>query len=205
MIEGSQAGTLAEQFGVQDVVHAVAVGLIADNDPGDPSSGDAAFPLFQQAPAGTQVDPGLSLTVTGRPFTGTLDHLAGAKVTLSPVAYDSDGTAQPPGRQPAYIVDFGVSLSVLNLDMIDPDGTGAIPGVVLVLPWLGTSFSPKPVFPASDLSGSGVPLAPRRAARYRDHQAARPGRHHPAGPFGLRRPLPHHPRDVPGQRQGLAE
>ena len=160
MIEGSQAGTLAGQFGVQEVVHAVAVGLIADNDPGDPSSSDAAFPLFQQAPAGTQVDPGLSLTVTGRPFTGTLDHLAGAKVTASPVAYGSDGTAQPPGRQLAYIVDFGVSLSVLNLDMIDPDGTGAIPGIVLVLPWLGTSFSPKPVFPASVGSVLPIPASP---------------------------------------------
>ena len=144
----SVSGALAEQFGVQEVAQAAIADLIVGNDPGDPSSGDVAIPLFHQVPVGTQVDPGLPLSVTGRPFKGTLDHLAGAKVTASPVAYGGDGSAGPPGGQPAYIVDFGVSLSVLNLDMIDPDGTGGIPGIVLVLPWLGTDFSPKAVFGA---------------------------------------------------------
>ena len=151
MIESSQfsgSDVLAEQFGVQDVAHSAAATLLADNDPGDPSSGDAAFSLLHQVPVGTQVDPGLPLTVTGRPFKGTLNHLAGAKVTASPVAYDSHGSAGQPGGQPAYIVDFGVSLSVLNLDMIDPQGMGGIPGIVLVLPWLGTDFSPKAAFGA---------------------------------------------------------
>ncbi len=151
MIESSQVfvpDVLAEQFGVQDVIHAAAANRIVDNDPGDQSSGDADISLLQQVPAGTQVDPALLLTVTGRPFKGTLDHLAGAKVTTSPVAYDSHGSAGPPDGQYAYIVDFGVSLSVLNLDMIDPEGTGGIPGIVLVLPWLGTDFSPKAVFGA---------------------------------------------------------
>ena len=144
----SVSGALAEQFGVQEVAQAAIADFIARDDPGDPSSGDTAISLFHQVPVGTQVDPGLLLTVTGRPFKGTLDHLAGAKVTVSPVAYDADGSAGPVGGQPAYIVDFGVSLSVLNLDMIDPDRTGGIPGIVLVLPWLGTDFSPKAVFGA---------------------------------------------------------
>ena len=161
---------LAEQFGVQEVAHAAAADLIAGNDPGDLSSGDAAIPLFHQVPVGTQVDPGLPLTVTGRPFKGTLDHLAGAKVTISPVAYGSHGSAGPPGGQPAYIVDFGVSLSVLNLDMIGPDGTGGIPGIVLVLPWLGTDFSPKAVFGAPP----GSPPSPVPASSS-SHSVGLPG------------------------------
>jgi len=140
-------GMLAEQFGVIDVIE-VTAGLIAGHDPGDPSSGDAVIPLFRQVPAGTQVDPGVALTVSGRPFKGTLDHLAGAKVTASPVAYSSRGSAGPAGAQAAYIVDFGVTLSVLNLDMIDLDGRARVPGIVLVLPWLGTDFSPKAAFGA---------------------------------------------------------
>jgi hypothetical protein len=142
----SVSGALAEQFGVQEIVQGTIAGLILGNDPGDLSSGDVTIPLFLQVPVGTQVDSGLGLTVTGRPFKGTLAHLAGAKVTVSPVAYGKDGSAGPVGAQSAYIVDFGVSLSVLNLDMIDPDGTGGIPGIVLVLPWLGTDFSPKAAF-----------------------------------------------------------
>jgi hypothetical protein len=140
----SVSDVLAEQFGVQEVI----ADLIVDNNPGDPSSGESDIPLFRSVPVGTQVDPGLPLTVTGRPFKGTLNHLADAKVTASPVAYDSNGSAGRVGGQPAYIVDFGVSLSVLNLDMIDPAGAGGIPGIVLVLPWLGTDFSPKAVFGA---------------------------------------------------------
>jgi hypothetical protein len=148
----SVSGALAEQFGVEEITQGAIVGLIVGNDPGDLSSGDVTIPLFHQVPVGTQVDPGLRLTVTGHPFKGTLDHLAGAKVTVSPVAYRMDGSAGPVGAQLAYIVDFGVSLSVLNLDMIDPNGTGGIPGIVLVLPWLGTDFSPKAVFGAPSSS-----------------------------------------------------
>jgi len=161
VIESSRVSgrdVLAEQFGVQDVTHAAAVHLIVDHDPGDLSSGHAPIPLFRQVPVGTQVDPGLSLTVTGRPFKGTLDHLAGAKVTASPVAYNSQGSAGPPDGQLAYIVDFGVSLSVLNLDMIDPQGTGGIPGIVLVLPWLGTDFAPKAAFGAKSVPSPPLPV-----------------------------------------------
>jgi hypothetical protein len=102
------------------------------------------------------VDPSLTITVTGRPFRGTLDHLAGAKVTESPVQYNANGAPGSVTGQRAYIVDFGASLSVLSLNMIDPGLTGTIPGIVLVLPWLGTDFSPKAAYGA----GQGNPPMP---------------------------------------------
>ena len=132
-------------FGINIIPPEIFIGLLEDNDPGDRESGDRAFPLFHGVPVGSHVDPSLSVTVTGRPFRGTLDHLAGAKVTESPVVYGGNGA--PGGTGKAYIVDFGVSLSVLELHMIDPDRSG-VPGITLVLPWLGTDFSPKAVFGA---------------------------------------------------------
>jgi hypothetical protein len=145
---GELSDALATEFGIADVVIRTVDGFLPDGGPGDTELGDAPIPLFHQVPVGTQVDPGVALTVTGRPFSGTLDHLTGAKVTASPVAYGGDGTAGPASDHPAYIVDFGVSLSVLKLDMIGSIGKGGVPGIVLVLPWLGTDFSPKAVFGA---------------------------------------------------------
>jgi hypothetical protein len=135
-------------FGIQVIPPTTIIEILADNDPGDPRSGEIPFTLFQQVPVGSHVDPSLSITVTGRPFRGTLDHLAGAKVTESPVRYDGNGAPGSVGGQRAYIVDFGASLSVLSLNMIDPGLTGTIPGIVLVLPWLGTDFSPKAAYGA---------------------------------------------------------
>jgi len=134
-------------FGIQ-IIPPPIIEILEDNDPGDTQSGEIPFTLFHGVPVGSHVDPSLTITVTGRPFRGTLDHLAGAKVTESPVQYTANGSPGSVSGRRAYIVDFGASLSVLSLNMIDPGQTGTIPGIVLVLTWLGTDFSPKAAYGA---------------------------------------------------------
>ena len=114
--------------------------------PDDTHSGGVAVPLLGPQPAGSRATPALGVQVGGRPFHGMLKDLAGAQTTPSPVVYDSNGMPGPPqqGTQ-AFIVDFGVAVSVLSLEV---EGPAAV-SITLVLPWLGTDFSPNAAYPAS--------------------------------------------------------
>jgi hypothetical protein len=82
--------------------------------------------------------------VAGAAFHGKLNRFFGTRVTRSPLLYDTDGAAAPsvPG-QSAYVIDFGGVRSVLGLRM--PAGVK----IVLVLPWMGTDFGQKPIYPIS--------------------------------------------------------
>ena len=119
------AGFGSSGFGIQ-VIPPPIVEDLQDNDPGDLKSGEIPFTLFHGVPVGSHVDPSLTITVTGRPFRGTLNHLAGAKVTESPVQYTASGSPGSVSGRRAYIVDFGANLTVLSLNMIDPGLTGKI-------------------------------------------------------------------------------
>jgi hypothetical protein len=93
-----------------------------------------------------------ALTVAGRGFHGKLADLSGATVTTSPTAFASDGIPGPPtAGQRAFILDFGVPVSVLSLE------TGSASPITLVLPWLGTDFSPRSAYPASAPSPTPAP------------------------------------------------
>lgn len=80
--------------------------------------------------------------VAGEAFHGTLKQFHGTRVTESPTLYDESGAAAPSiAGQSAYVVDFGGVRSVLGLRM--PAGSR----IVLVLPWMGTDFGQKPLYP----------------------------------------------------------
>lgn len=119
-------------------------GRWVDEPPDDTASGSVPVTLFDSLPPGTRANPGITLTVTGRPFHGLLENLAGARSNPSPVVYDSNGAPQSSvSGQDAFIIDFGVSVSLLGLELTDPNA----PDITLVLPWLGTDFSPRSAFP----------------------------------------------------------
>ena len=80
--------------------------------------------------------------VAGEAFHGRLRDFHGTRVSDSPTLYDQSGAAAPGiAGQSAYVVDFGGVRSVLGLRM--PAGSR----IVLVLPWMGTDFGQKPLYP----------------------------------------------------------
>lgn len=107
----------------------------------DQSSGEKTQVLATFAP-GSRVTSA-ALKVSGKAFAGKLRYLKGAKVTPSPVAYDTSGKSG--GTDTAFIVDFTGIRSVMQLGL-DP----AVGAITLVLPWLGTDFSGKAAYPVTD-------------------------------------------------------
>jgi len=103
-------------------------------------SGQATLPLAQLAP-GMSVRQA-NVRVRGEAFHGKLGDFRGTRVTRSPLAYDSSGTAVPSvSGHRAFVIDFGGVRTVLGLRV------AAGSGIVLVLPWAGTDFSPKAIYP----------------------------------------------------------
>jgi len=93
--------------------------------------------------------------VSGAAFSGRLKFFKGIKVTASPVVYNADGQPEAPvmkGEQ-AFILDFTGMRSVLRLELLNNKGK-----FTLVLPWLGTDFSPKSLYPISPSSPGGMAL-----------------------------------------------
>jgi hypothetical protein len=94
-----------------------------------------------------ELTPGASVRtarvrVVGQAFHGKLKDFRGTRVTRSPLVYDNSGAAVPNvAGQRAFVVDFGGVRTVLGLRV----ATGL--GIVLVLPWAGTDFSPKAIYP----------------------------------------------------------
>lgn len=83
-----------------------------------------------------------SVRVAGEAFHGKLQDFHGTRVSDSPTLYDQSGAAAPAiAGQSAYVIDFGGVRSVLGLRM--PSGSR----IVLVLPWMGTDFGQKPLYP----------------------------------------------------------
>ena len=81
------------------------------------------------------------LSISGKTFHGKLQNLQGTKVSESPVVFTSTGKQASSAQTMAYIVDFGRIVSVMKLEM-----PASGPAITLVLPWLGTDFSPTPAF-----------------------------------------------------------
>ena len=105
------------------------------------SSGDIELSLGELAP-GSNVTRAV-VRVGGEAFHGLLKNLRGTRVTASPLVFDSNGAAAPSlGGQRAFIIDFAGVRSVLGLAM--PANKGKI---VLVLPWMGTDFAPRAIYP----------------------------------------------------------
>jgi hypothetical protein len=128
--------------------------------PEDTASGNAEVHLFD-LPAGSRATRA-EVRITGGTFYGKLKLLQGAKVSASPVIYSNDGVQTgPTTAEQAYIVDFGGSRSVLELEML---GSGA--GISLVLPWLGMDFSPRASYPAPSGGGTPVPIPDGDASSY---------------------------------------
>lgn len=93
-------------------------------------------------PPGSHVTKAV-VNVRGVAFQGKLKFLKGVKVTPSPVIYRADGKPKSPtGTEQAFIVDFGGLRSILKLEIANEKGL-----ITLVLPWMGTEFSPKPIYP----------------------------------------------------------
>ena len=117
----------------------------------DADSGDVEVFLATRGPDSRATS--MTIRVTGTTFQGALRNLKGARVTASPVAYDSQGVAQtaPLSGAAAFIIDFGAVISILEL-------RSAAQAIKLVLPWLGTEFSSKPLHPVPASAG---PFAPK--------------------------------------------
>ncbi len=122
-----------------------------DIDPSDLiPGGKAEAELFPGEP-GSFVNS-ISVTVTGTPFRGVIEAMTGAKVTLSPILYDTSGSKISSGgkSEQAFVVDFGGIRSIMLLELLDFRGLFS-----LVIPWLGNDFAAKSIFPASQ----EIPLA----------------------------------------------
>ena len=94
------------------------------------------------------------LSISGKTFHGKLQNLQGTKVSESPVVFTSTGKQASSAQTMAYIVDFGRIVSVMKLEM-----PASGPAITLVLPWLGTDFSPTPAF-GNAPSGAGQTATP---------------------------------------------
>ncbi len=92
------------------------------------------------------------LSISGKTFHGKLEHLEGAKVTESPVVFTANDKQATAAQTKAYLVDFGRIVSVMKLEMAAPG-----PAITLVLPWLGTDFSPTPAFGNAPASAGKTP------------------------------------------------
>ena len=105
------------------------------------SSGDVELSLGALAP-GSNVTHAAA-RVRGEAFRGLLKNFRGTRVTASPLVFDSKGAAAPSvSGQRAFIIDFAGVRSVLGLAL--PASKGKI---VLVLPWMGTDFAPRAIYP----------------------------------------------------------
>lgn len=105
------------------------------------SSGDVELPLGELAP-GSNVTRAV-VRVSGEAFRGLLKNFRGTRVTRSPLVFDSKGAAAPSvSGQRAFIIDFAGVRSVFGLAL--PANKGKI---VLVLPWMGTDFAPRAIYP----------------------------------------------------------
>jgi hypothetical protein len=111
-------------------------------EPEDPQSGTLAVPLGGFPGGSAFAD--LAFTVTGKSFYGKLGNFSGAAVTESQVTYDQNGATHGPGHesQRAFILDFGGLRSLLQLYLDASAGR-----ITLVLPWLGTGFADKSLYP----------------------------------------------------------
>lgn len=115
----------------------------------DTDSGDKEILIETLAP-GSRVTKA-NARVSGSAFGGLLKNLQGAKVTASPVIYDTTGQpVDPSSAEQAFIIDFSGIRSILKLKLPSTKGV-----MTLVLPWLGTEFSPRPAF-GGQLTTGGV-------------------------------------------------
>ncbi len=94
------------------------------------------------------------LSVSGKTFHGKIKNLEGAKISESPVVFTATGKQATDAQTKAYIVDFGRIVSVMKLEM-----PVSGPAITMVLPWLGTDFSPTPSF-GNPPSGAGKAPTP---------------------------------------------
>ena len=105
------------------------------------TSGDVELALGEIAP-GSNVTRAV-VRVGGEAYRGLLKDFRGTRVTRSPLVFDSKGAAAPSvSGQRAFIIDFAGVRSVLGLAL--PANKGKI---VLVLPWMGTDFAPRAIYP----------------------------------------------------------
>ena len=105
------------------------------------SSGDIEIALGELAP-GSNVTHA-AVRVSGEAFRGLLKNFRGTRVTKSPLVFDSNGAAAPSvSGQRAFIIDFAGVRSVLGLALPADEGK-----IVLVLPWIGTDFAPRAIYP----------------------------------------------------------
>jgi hypothetical protein len=143
LISGGREATTVELESGRGTV--IRVSDAADFD--DTDSGDKEIPIETFAP-GSRVTKATA-RVSGGAFGGLLKNLKGAKVTASPVIYNTEGqTDDPSSSEKAFLIDFSGIRSILKLKL--PTGKGLM---TLVLPWLGTEFSPRPAFGGQKTSG----------------------------------------------------
>ncbi len=118
----------------------------------DDQSGTLSVPLGA-FPGGSAFGD-LVFNVSGKSFYGRLKNFSGVAVTESQVTYDSTGATRGPGyeSQHAFILDFGGLRSLLLLYM-----DASVGKVTLVLPWLGTGFADKSLYPAHKSGSDFVP------------------------------------------------
>ena len=119
----------------------------------DSASGDVARQILE-LPPGARI-AAAPATVGGATFRGRIANLQGARVTASPVIRAGRKNVPPTSTEQAFIVDFGRSISVLGLDLVN-DGV-----ISLVVPWMGTDFAPDPAYerPAKVVGSLGVALS----------------------------------------------
>src|SRR4051812_16766790 len=108
----------------------------------DAQSGELTIPLGT-FPAGGTFDS-VTFKLSGKAFHGRLKNFSGVTIAESPVGYDTAGAQQSPGNgsQRAFILDFGGLPSLLRLTI---DASKA--NITLLLPWMGTGFADKSVYP----------------------------------------------------------
>jgi hypothetical protein len=90
----------------------------------------------------------VEMKISGEAFRGKVKALSGARVTVSPAVYGSNGlpaaaasgSASAPYGQQGFIVDFGGIRSLLSVGFTSN-------AITMVLPWMGTGFASTPLYP----------------------------------------------------------
>ena len=105
------------------------------------ASGDVELALGELTPGANATTA--RVRILGEPFHGLLANFRGARVTKSPLVFDSSGAAAPSvSGERAFIVDLGGVRAVLGLSV-----PSAKAKIVLVLPWMGIDFAARAIYP----------------------------------------------------------
>ena len=116
----------------------------------DSASGDVKYDLGSFMP-GDRVSKA-DMSISGKAYYGRLSNLQDVVVTVNSVVYpNKDAPTTPAIGEKTFVIDFGTMTTLYALSL---KGNGLI---TLVLPWLGTAFSPTPLYPLPTTVVTSVP------------------------------------------------